>query len=93
MATERDVERFFAIFDVKIHKALGLNEKISKRVMLNYDRKENRKDFKVLSKEKTGGVNNRIELWLKENKDIHELMHKLNRDEIDMDHYQKTYHC
>ena len=85
MATERDIAKLSTIFDIKIGKALCLEDSISSRGMLTYDKKENRKEFKLLNRKLTKEMNRKITLWLEKNMEINDIVTHLNAHEIDID--------
>ena len=93
MATQRHIEKLSTIFDLKIGRALCLDDSISTRVMLIYDRNKNQKEFKVLGKGTTIEMNGLITSWLEENMDINDIIIHLNQDEINIDTISKPHNC
>ena len=93
MATQRHIEKLSTIFDLKIGRALCLDDSISTRVMLIYDRNKNQKEFKVLGKGTTIEMNGLITSWLEENMDINDIIIHLNQDEINIDNISKPPTC
>ena len=85
MTTERMVDRLDSVFDLRIHKALNLPERVSTRVMLTYRKKENRTTFMVLSAEATEEMKTKITSWLDTHIDVNDLICHLGSKEIDMD--------
>ncbi len=85
MSAERIVDRLDSVFDLRIHKALNLAESVSIRVMLTYNKTENRTNFKVVSTKTTGEINKRITSWMDANVDVEDIICHLGSKEIDMD--------
>ena len=85
MTTERMVDRLDSVFDLRIHKALNLSESVSTRVMLTYSKRENRKQFKVLSSKTPEEMKRKITSWLDTHIDVDDLVCHLGSKEIDMD--------
>jgi predicted type IV restriction endonuclease len=85
MSTKRDVNRLVSVFDLKVHRALRLPRSISSRVVLSYDKRENKKEFKVLNRDISEKTNKMITSWLEENFDIHAITPSLGLEEIDVD--------
>ncbi len=85
MPTERIVDRLDSVFDLRIHKALNLSERVSVRIMLTYSKKDNSKRFKVLNPKTTEEMEQRITSWLDRHIDIEDLLDGLGSSEIDMD--------
>ena len=67
MEKERHVESLMSVFNLNLHKHLKLTNRISTRVMLLYDKKEDTIDFRLLDKNLTASLSNRIESWLEQN--------------------------
>jgi hypothetical protein len=85
MTTERIVDRLDSVFDLRIHKALNLSESVSTRVMLTYNKTENRTTFKILSAKTTEEMKRKIASWLDSHIDVGDLVCRLGSKEIDMD--------
>ena len=85
MAKERDVDKLVSIFDVRIQKALNLEECISARVMLSYDKGKNSREFKVLSKQIPEEMKHRIKLWLETHMDLNDFVTRSSLDCVDAD--------
>ena len=86
MEREREVVNLLSIFNLTICKALGLPESVSARVMLLYDKRENAREFRVLSNGLSKDVSSKIKLWLEDNIDINDVNCSINENEIDADH-------
>jgi|GEM_PF-810651 hypothetical protein len=67
MGTRRHVESAMCIFDLTIGKAINLPESIRAKVMMLYNRKDNRREFKVLDLSFPEDVDRKIISWLEKN--------------------------
>ncbi len=90
MTTERIVDRLNSVFDLRIHKALNLSERVSTRVMLTYSKGENRTKFKVLSSKTPEEMKRKITSWLDAHIGVDDLVCHLGSKEIDMDALAKA---
>lgn len=89
METRNGVDKLLSIFDLDIYKAINLKESISTRVMYRYDKKTNRNEFRVLNREISREMCQRIESWLDGNiKDFNEIAN-LKAGKMDADNMQK----
>ena len=82
---KRQVEKTLSVFDLKIRRALSLRDVISTRVMFIYDKKTDKREFKVLDSGKSEEMNIRICDWLKDNVADHSVFLNLNANQIDAD--------
>ncbi len=71
---DRYVDRFYSVFDIPQHA--GLDDSASNgrrkatRVMMFYDRTQNRRTFQVLNRDLSEKARKQIERWLAENTQI-----------------------
>jgi len=82
---ERHVDTLMAIFDLKIHRALCLDQGVSTRVLFHYDRDLRIRRFKVLNRNIPEPLHARIMTWLEENVLDHDLIGSLSANEMDAD--------
>lgn len=82
---KRHVDALMAIFDLKIHRALCLDQGVSTRVLFHYDKALNIQRFKVLNRHMPEHLHTRITAWLEENVLDHDLIGSLVANEMDAD--------
>lgn len=82
---KRVVDNLFCIFDLSVNKAMRLPGPISTRVILAYDRNENKKEIKILDKNITQAMNRRLSSWLEENVEIDDILCHIGSGKIDID--------
>lgn len=68
--TEENIEKLFAVFDLNMHHDDKAPSCAPTRIMLSYDKAQNRKEFVVLNKELSNDMSRKIVLWLEEHMDI-----------------------
>ena len=84
---KREIAKLSSVFDVNIHQALDLADSISVRVLLRYDRKENRKEFTVLAKEMEKETHSRIVAWLVDNVDVSDVTCRYLENALEADQW------
>jgi hypothetical protein len=82
---KREIARVSSVFDVNIHHALDLPENISVRVLLRYDRDEDRKEFTVLTKDMEYGTSQRMIAWLEDNIDVSDVIYRKQEQALEAD--------
>lgn len=82
---KREVIKLSSVFDVNIHHALNLPRNMSVRVLLRYDRKEDRKEFTVLTKDMDEGMNSQMIAWLEQNVDVSDVMYGIQENALEAD--------
>jgi hypothetical protein len=85
----RHINHLFCIFDLSISKALDLTHPLSTRVVLQYDRQNNKKEIKILNLGIEGETRQRLLNWLDMNVDENIVEH-LRSSEVDMDQLAST---
>jgi hypothetical protein len=85
MEKRRGIMKVSSVFDVNIHHALDLPETISVRVLLRYDRDEDRKEFTVLSKDMAYGTSQRMIAWLEDNIDVSDVIYGSQESALEAD--------
>lgn len=93
MEKQRDVKKSLSIFDLRIYKALNLPASILTRVMFLYDRKEDKKEFKVLDNRISPEMRQRIRSWLEENICDYDSIRHYKDNEVDADNFQRAVNC
>jgi hypothetical protein len=69
MEKKRSIDRLFSVFDLPNREEWRLSENTKTRIMFVYDKKENRKEFRVLNKEIPKEMAKKITSWLEQNLD------------------------
>jgi hypothetical protein len=90
MASKRHYNSLFSVFDLTIHKALGLPESVSIRVMLTYDRARNERKFVILKAEIPKEMQDRLTSWLEENVETDDIAYGLRANILDADRFSNT---
>jgi hypothetical protein len=78
MEKQRHVESLMSVFNLNLHEHLKLNDRLSTRIMLLYDRKEDRIEFRLLDKTLTTRLSTKIQSWLEENIQISDIASGFN---------------
>jgi hypothetical protein len=74
-----------SVFDLKIQRALRLEQGVSTRVVFCYDRDRDIRRFKVLNRDMPEDVHARVTAWLEENVRDHAVIGALVANEMDGD--------
>lgn len=82
---ERPLHSLMSVFDLKIQRALRLEQGVSARVIFFYDRDRGIHRFKVLNRNMPKGVHARITAWLEENVRDHAVVGALVANQMDGD--------
>lgn len=82
---ERPLHSLMSVFDLKIQRALRLEQGVSTRVIFLYDRDRGIHRFKVLNRNMPEGVHARITAWLEENVRDHAVVGALVANRMDGD--------
>ena len=82
---ERPLHSLMSVFDLKIQRALRLEQGVSTRVIFLYDRDRGIHRFKVLNRNMPEGVHARITAWLEENVQDHAVVGALVANRMDGD--------
>ena len=90
MEENRDVDRMLAVFDLTMCKALNLQEDLSTRVMLVYDRERNVKEYTLLGNRLPEGVAHKVTRWLEENVGVHDIAYCLVANCLNADDFEKS---
>ena len=90
MEENRDVDRMLAVFDLTMCKALNLQEDLSTRVMLVYDRERNVKEYTLLGNRLPEGVAHKVTRWLEENVGVHDIAYCLVANRLNADDFEKS---
>lgn len=85
MKRKREIAKVSSVFDVNIHHALDLPENISVRVLLRYDRDEDRKEFTVLTKDMSKGMYSRMVAWLDDNVNVADVIYRMQEKALEAD--------
>ena len=83
MERERSVEKLLSVFDLAIGRAQGLTESLNTRVMFEYDRKLNKREFRLLDHGISEVLGQQIRSWLEENVDLCDMVSGLSSNEMD----------
>ena len=85
MERERSVDKLLSVFDLTIGRAQGLTESLKTRVIFEYDRKSNKKEFRLLDRDISDALGQQIRSWLEENVDLGYMVSGLRSNEMDAD--------
>lgn len=88
---ERPLHSLMSVFDLKIQRALRLEQGVSTRVIFFYDRDRGIHRFKVLNRRIPAGVLARITAWLEENVRDHATVGALVANEMDGDSLSERF--
>ena len=87
---KRNADNLYCIFDLSVCKAMHLSNPISARAILAYDRNENIKNIKILDKDMTQDMRERLSSWLRDNVEVDDILHHIRLEEIDIDELKKA---
>ena len=90
MENKRYYDSLYSVFNLTIHKALGLPESVSIRIMLTYDRARNERKFVILKAEISKDMQHRLTTWLEENIEVDDIAYGLRANELDADRFSKA---
>ena len=85
MERERSVDKLLSVFDLTIGKAQGLSERLNTRVIFEYDRESNKREFRLLDRNISEALGQQIKSWLEENVDLCYMVSGLRSNEMDAD--------
>ena len=89
---ERPLHSLMSVFDLKIQRALRLEQGVSTRVIYTYDKDRDIQRFKVLKGRVPDDVHARITAWLEENVRDHAVVGALVANEMDGDSLTEEIH-
>ena len=84
MSNQRDIDKFFTVFDLVCSDTAGVNGNPSTRIMFLYNRLENKSEFNVLGKNLPEELDRRIHEWLKKNLNINNVLSALKETVINV---------
>ena len=90
MAARREIHNLHCIFNLSICKALHLDQPIYNRVLLMYDKNENKKEIRIWHKELTEEMRNRQASWREKNVEGDDIRRNIRSEEIDIDELKKA---
>ncbi len=91
MATKREIENLFCIFNLSVCSPLQLNQPISTRVLFIYDKKRNKKEVRILHKGITEEARSRLVSWVEDNVEVDDIRNNiLSSEEINIDEFKKA---
>ena len=90
MAAKREIHNLHCIFNLSICKTLHLDQPIYTRVLLIYDKSENKKEIKIFHKELSEEMRRRLAAWLEKNLEIDDILQNIRSEEINIDELKKV---
>lgn len=81
------------IFDLTIGKVISLPESIRAKVMMLYNRKENRREFRILDLSFPDDIDRQIISWLEKNTEADDIIWGLESNRMDADRFQPNRLC
>lgn len=85
MERKRYVDKLLSVFDLTIGQAQGLSESLKTRVIFEYDRRTNKREFRLLDRDIPAAQGQQIRAWLEEHIDLCDMESGLSSNEIDAD--------
>ena len=87
---ERHVENMSAVFHLSIRSALNLSQKLTTHVLFLYDRREKRREFRILNTAIPVETNQLVLDWLEANVELDHLVEGLDSNELDGDNLSEA---
>ena len=85
MERERSVDKLISVFDLTIGRAQGLSESLNTRVIFEYDRKSNKREFRLLDRNISEALGQQIRSWLEDHVDLCYMISGLRSNKMDAD--------
>ena len=82
---ERSVDKLLSVFDLTIGKAQGLSERLNTRVIFEYDRESNKREFRLLDRNISEALGQQIRSWLEQHVDLCHMVSGLRSNRMDAD--------
>lgn len=80
-------------FDLTIGKVISLPGSIRAKVMMLYNRKENRREFRILDLSFPDDIDQQIISWLEKNTEADDIIWGLESNRMDADRFQPNRLC